>query len=73
MNILDYFILRAAYDFKGEKLSVKNISNVLGIAPVFVKNRVVYLVNEGLIECTHQFIKITPEGENMTRNLTERK
>ncbi|MGN1480966.1 DEAD/DEAH box helicase [Porcipelethomonas sp.] len=70
INILDYFILKAAYDFKGEKLSLKNISNVLGIAPVFVRNRIVYLVNEGMIECVHQFIRITPSGENMIKFLS---
>lgn len=54
INILDYFILKAALEFKNEYLSVKNISNVLGIAPVFIKNRVQYLKKENLIEYRNQ-------------------
>ena len=63
INILDYFILKAALEFKNEYLSVKNISNVLGIAPVFIKNRVQYLKKENLIEYRNQLIQIKPHGE----------
>ncbi|MCI8776456.1 MAG: AAA family ATPase [Oscillospiraceae bacterium] len=62
MNILDYFILKSALEFKGRRITVSNISNVLGIAPVFIKNRVEYLCSEGNIECQKQCIKITDKG-----------
>ncbi|MGN0620848.1 MAG: AAA domain-containing protein [Porcipelethomonas sp.] len=64
MNILDYFILKAAFEFRGRKITVKNISNVLGIAPVFIKNRMAYLCSEGYAEIERQNIKITGKGEN---------
>lgn len=73
INILDYFILKAALEFKNDNLSIKNISNVLGIAPVFIKNRILYLKGEGLIECRNQMIKITVEGEKRLKSLIESK
>lgn len=69
INILDYFILKAAQEFKNDNLSVKNISNVLGIAPVFIKSRILYLNGERLIECRNQMIKITSEGEKTVKTL----
>lgn len=67
INILDYFILKAAYEFRSKPLTIKNISNVLGIAPVFIENRVMYLKNQNLIICKNKFIIITPDGENMAK------
>lgn len=63
INILDYFILKAAYEFKDQHLFIKNISNVLGIAPIFVENRVKYLKNQQLIEYKNKSIKISPDCE----------
>lgn len=68
INILDYFILKSALEFKNEQLTVKNISNVLGIAPVFIKNRIMRLKSENLVDCRNQFIKITAEGERMAKS-----
>lgn len=65
INILDYFILKAAKEFKNERLSVKHISNVLGIAPVFIKNRILYLKKENFIEYQNQLIQIRSQGEEV--------
>ncbi len=65
VNILDYFILKVACDFKAQKLTVKNIANILGIAPVFVENRVQYLKNENLLIYKNTIIHITKDGENV--------
>ncbi len=66
VNILDYFILKAAQEFKNQPLFVKNISNVLGIAPVFIENRVKYLENHGLIVYKNKNIKLSENAENTT-------
>ena len=58
INILDYFILKAAEEFDGMKLTVGNISNALGISGIFVKNRVKHLVINGYISCEGGVIKI---------------
>ncbi|MBQ8434594.1 MAG: hypothetical protein IJX24_01065, partial [Oscillospiraceae bacterium] len=70
VNILDYFILKAAVEFKEQHLSLKNISNALGIAPVFVENRINYLKRENLLEYRNKLVKITPNGENAVNALT---
>ncbi|MGN0614405.1 MAG: DEAD/DEAH box helicase, partial [Porcipelethomonas sp.] len=69
MNILDYFILKAACEFRGQRLSTANISNVLGIAPVFVENRAAYLMGQGFIEYKNKLIRISANGENTIKNL----
>lgn len=63
VNILDYFILKAAYEFAGQPLYVKNISNVLGIAPVFVESRVEYLENQNFIVYKNKTIKLCSNCE----------
>lgn len=63
INILDYFILKAAYEFKGTRLTVGNISNALGMAPVFVKSRVAFLVSQGCISCNCGVIRLLDAGE----------
>lgn len=68
-NILDYFILKSAYEFKMKPLTVKNISNAFGIAPVFIENRLQYLKNEGYIEYKNKFVQITLDGENVVKLL----
>ncbi|MBE6844140.1 MAG: hypothetical protein E7508_00305 [Ruminococcus sp.] len=70
INILDYFILKAAGEFKEQHLSLKNISNALGIAPVFVENRINHLKRENLLEYRNKLVKITPNGENTITALT---
>ena len=70
MNILDYFILKAAYKFKGKRLTVGNISRVLGIAPVFVKSRIVFLSNEEYISCVKSEINILESGEKTIKFLS---
>lgn len=62
INILDYFILKAAYSFKNEVLTINHISNILGIAPVFVKNRVKELYLSGKILYNNRKIQITESG-----------
>jgi len=64
MNILDYFILKAAYDFKEQHLSLKNVSDALGIAEVFVENRLKHLKSQNLLEYRNKLIKINANGEN---------
>ncbi|MBQ3566199.1 MAG: hypothetical protein IJA12_03365, partial [Oscillospiraceae bacterium] len=63
VNILDYFIMKAAYEFKEQHLSLKNISNALGIAEIFVKNRVKHLKSQGLLDYKNKLVKITSDGE----------
>lgn len=63
INILDYFLLKSAYEFKNIRLTVNNISNVLGIAPVFIKSRTAYLASQGYISCICGVIKILDAGE----------
>ena len=69
LNILDEFILRAAYEFRDGKLTSKGIANVLGLGSVFVENRVIYLKKRGMLESTVNFVKISTEGENFLFNL----
>lgn len=63
INILDYFILKAANEFKGTRLTVGNIANALGMAPVFVKSRTAYLVSQGYISCSCGIISLLDAGE----------
>ncbi len=63
VNILDYFILKAAYEFAGQPLYVKNISNVLGIAPVFVESRAECLKKQNYIEYKNKTIKLCGDCE----------
>lgn len=63
INILDYFILKAAYEFRETRLTVGNISNALGMAPVFVKSRTAYLVSQGYISCSCGVISLLETGE----------
>ena len=63
MNILDYFILKAAYEFRNSRLTVGNIANALGMAPVFVKSRTAYLVSCKMISCVNSVITLLENGE----------
>lgn len=63
LNILDYFILKAAYEFRNSRLTVGNIANALGIAPVFVKSRTAYLVSQGMVSCVNSVITLMENGE----------
>lgn len=69
INILDYFILKAAYEFKGNRLTVGNISNVLCIAQIFVKSRISFLVAQGYISCVRGVVNILDEGEKAVQSL----
>ncbi len=65
INILDYFILKSAYEFKNRRLTIGNISSVLGIAPIFVKNRTAYLISQKCVLCEKGLVKILENGEKM--------
>lgn len=71
INILDLFILKAAYEFKGSRLTVGNISNVLCIAQVFVKSRISFLVNQGYISCVWGIVNILDAGEKAIMDLND--
>lgn len=62
VNVLDNFILKAAYEFDGMRLTVRSVSNALGIAPVFVKNRTARLVSDKYISCVHGVIGLLENG-----------
>ena len=69
LNILDEFILRAAHEFSDGKLTAKGIANVLGLGTVFAENRVRYLKNQGLLENSVNFVKISMQGKSFLVNL----
>ncbi len=68
-NILDRFILRAAFDFKGQVLTVKNLSNALGIAPVFVESSIEHLKQKKLLNYRAGSVRICVDGENIVNFL----
>lgn len=72
INILDYFILKAAYEFKGTRLTVGNISNALGMAPVFVRNRVAFLASQGCISCSGGVISLLENGEGTVNSFNHK-
>lgn len=67
MNILDIFIMRAAYEFDGTRLSVGNIASALGVAPIFVKNRTASLSQQGYLSCTGEVIRLLDDGKNFAK------
>lgn len=69
INVLDSFILKAAGEFSDMRLSLRNISNALGIAPVFVKNRTDYLASKGYLSCRSGIVKILDDGKKMLRKI----
>ncbi|MCM1226921.1 MAG: AAA domain-containing protein [Clostridium sp.] len=70
INVLDSFILKSAREFDGTRLTLRNISNALGIAPVFVKSRAAFLVSNKYISCENGAVKLLENGRKfLERNM----